>query len=169
MPDDLTRCFTIPGPPFGQQRPRFSSRPFPHAVQPKENENYGAKAVMSYRQLYAGAPLLTGALRLIITAWYPIPASAPRWKRGVMLNCTLTPTVKPDWDNIGKAVTDPLEGITFRNDAQFSDARVSAFYSDEPRVEVVIREIGPSANCTKTEYTNWLNTHRRTKDEMLCL
>lgn len=53
----------------------------------------------------------------------------------------IRPTKKPDWDNIGKIVTDALNGVAYHDDAQIVDAQVRKFYSKDPRVEIIIQDI----------------------------
>ena len=53
----------------------------------------------------------------------------------------IRPTKKPDWDNIGKVVSDSLNQIAYRDDAQIVDSQVRKFYSRLPRIEIIISEI----------------------------
>ena len=61
-------------------------------------------------------------------------------KRELMLNRTIRPIVKCDWDNIGKIVCDALNGIAYHDDKQVVDGQVRKFYSEQPRVVVTIQE-----------------------------
>ena len=54
----------------------------------------------------------------------------------------IRPTVKPDWDNIGKIVADALNKIAYYDDAQIVDSQTRKFYSDRPRVEILIQIAG---------------------------
>ena len=53
----------------------------------------------------------------------------------------ILPCKAPDWDNIGKIVTDALNGLAYEDDKQIVDAHVIKLYSDQPRVEVELEEI----------------------------
>ncbi|MCY8507703.1 RusA family crossover junction endodeoxyribonuclease, partial [Bacillus atrophaeus] len=53
----------------------------------------------------------------------------------------LRPTTKPDVDNYVKGVKDALNHLIYKDDSQVVDLKVSKFYSEEPRVEVIITEI----------------------------
>ena len=77
-----------------------------------------------------------------IIAFYEIPKSTSKKKRRLMLDKKLRPTKKPDWDNVGKIICDSLNKIAYRDDAMVVDAIVRKFYSEQPRVEVTMREIG---------------------------
>ena len=48
----------------------------------------------------------------------------------------IRPTVKPDWDNIGKIISDALNGIAYKDDAQVVSCTVEKRYSNTPCVEV---------------------------------
>lgn len=76
-----------------------------------------------------------------VMAYYTIPKSISKKKRQAMLDHKVRPTKKPDFDNIGKVICDSLNGIAYRDDAQIVDAQVRKFYSDTPRVVVIITDI----------------------------
>ena len=61
-------------------------------------------------------------------------------KRKLVEEGVLRPTKKPDWDNIGKIVSDALNKFAFLDDAQIVDARVVKEYSKTPKVIVKISE-----------------------------
>ena len=50
---------------------------------------------------------------------------------------------KPDWDNIGKIVCDSLNLVSYHDDSAVVDAQVRKFYSETPRVDVMIKVVGP--------------------------
>lgn len=54
------------------------------------------------------------------------------------------PTVKPDWDNLGKLTSDSLEKFLFENDAQIVDVKLSKRYvggGELPRIYIRVREL----------------------------
>ena len=71
-----------------------------------------------------------------------IPKSVSKKKRGLMLEGMLRPTKKPDMDNVVKIIADSLNQIAYRDDTQIVDCQCRKFYSDDPRVEVRIIQIG---------------------------
>ena len=78
---------------------------------------------------------------LRIVAYYSIPPSKSKKQQALMRSKQVRPTKKPDWDNIGKVVADSLNQIAYADDAQIVDSMVRKFFSDNPRVEVSIREV----------------------------
>lgn len=57
-----------------------------------------------------------------------------------MISGEIRPTVKPDWDNIGKLIADALNGIAYDDDKCIVDAMVRKFYSTDPRTVVILQE-----------------------------
>ena len=58
-----------------------------------------------------------------------------------MLGGDIRPTKKPDMDNVIKIIADALNKIAYRDDTQIVDCQVRKFYSEKPRVEVMIQTI----------------------------
>ena len=80
-------------------------------------------------------------LDMRVMAFYQMPSSVSKKKRQQMLDQKIRPTKKPDADNILKVVADSLNQIAYRDDAQIVDTQVRKFYSDRPRIEVLIRVV----------------------------
>ncbi|MCM1276703.1 MAG: RusA family crossover junction endodeoxyribonuclease [Lachnospiraceae bacterium] len=131
--------FTVPGKPQGKARPRFNGKTR-RTYTPQKTINYEQLVRNSYLALYAGEPPLDGALKAEITAFFPIPKSVSKSKRDRMLSGEIKPTVKPDADNIIKAILDALNGAAYKDDAAVIKVTAEKRYSDEPRVEVKIME-----------------------------
>ncbi len=135
--------FTIPGTPFGKQRPRVvHNGNFSKAYTPKETVSYENLVKTSYSDIARGRKFQDDAmLDVRIIAYYPVPKSVSKKKRKEMLEHKIRPAKKPDWDNIGKIICDSLNQIAYRDDAQIVDSQVRKFYSENPRVEVIIKEV----------------------------
>lgn len=132
----------IYGEPQGKGRPRFSTV-CGHAKTrtPDQTVIYENLVKTEYRN-QSGVRFPDDAmLDVRVMAYYTIPKSISKKKRQAMLDHKVRPTKKPDFDNIGKAICDSLNGIAYRDDAQIVDAQVRKFYSDTPRVVVIITDI----------------------------
>lgn len=133
--------FTVRGEPQGKGRPRFS-RVGNHVQTrtPDETVLYENLIRTEYQRQCGSARFPDNAqLDMRVLAYYQVPASASKKKVRQMLNREIRPAKKPDWDNIGKVVADSLNQLAYRDDAQVVDAQVRKFYSEHPRIEVVIQ------------------------------
>ncbi len=143
---------TIPGPPRGKGRPRFTSRGgFARAYTDKKTRDY-EKTVAEYAILaMEGQPPLSGALRVELRAYFPIPKSWTKAKKIAAANGDIHHLTKPDADNILK-VLDALNGVAFEDDKQICDARIIKDYSNDPRLEIQIWEIQPNERVMNWQF-----------------
>ena len=111
---------------------------------PKETTSYENLVKLFYNEAAKGKMFPEGAmLDVRIIAYYEIPKSTSKKKRREMLEHRIRPTKKPDWDNIGKIVCDSLNLVAYHDDSAVVDAQVRKFYSETPRVDVMIKVVGP--------------------------
>lgn len=128
--------FSVPGEPVGKARPRFTKNG--HAYTPDKTRSYEAIVKLCAMKAMKGKKLLTGAISLSVTAFFPIPKYFTKAIREKALLGELRHQKKPDWDNVGKVVSDALNGVVYADDAKVSHATVDKRYSDFPRVEVLV-------------------------------
>jgi Holliday junction resolvase RusA-like endonuclease len=140
-------AFELEGEPIGWQRtgirvitPRHG-KPFPSIYTPAATRAYEKALAMTAKVAMRGRKPLDGPLRLVVTAFMPIPRSWSAKKRDAALAGTIRPTVKPDWDNTGKGASDALKGIVWADDTQVVDGRVIKLYDERPRLRVEITPI----------------------------
>jgi len=129
---------TIPGKPFGKQRPRVTKAGI--AYTPQETVNYENFIKLLYMQEYRNIKL-EGPLRMIIRAFYKIPKSTNKKDKELMLQNILRPTKKPDMDNIAKVIADALNGLAYDDDRQIVEMYISKIYAEDEFVEVVVEEV----------------------------
>ncbi len=133
--------FTIPGPPKGKQRPRVTQYGgYAHAYTPQDTVVYENYVKLTYQQACRGI-VFDGAVRAVITAYFPIPESVSKKKRQQMLNGEIKYTKKPDNDNIAKIVLDSLNQIAYKDDSQICELVIGKMYGEMPRVEVTLTDI----------------------------
>ena len=131
--------FVILGPPKGKARPRVTKSG--HAFTPKETSVYENLVRIEYRRQCNDFMFPPDAyLDVRIIAYYGIPKSASNKRKAMMRAHQIRPTLKPDWDNVGKIICDSLNQIAYKDDSQIVDAQVRKFYDDNPMVVVTIRE-----------------------------
>lgn len=133
---------------------RATGRAYKDALTQRYEDNL---AVVSTQAMNGAAPL-KGPLEVFILAVFPIPQSWSKKKQIQAIGGTIRPTVKPDWDNVGK-LTDSMRGIVFVDDAQIVDGRVKKVYGDRPRLVVDITQIADSAEARlRDEAGEWRGT-----------
>ena len=128
----------IPGQPCAKGRPRLGKY---GTYTPDKTVNYETLVKQLYITEHYGKQL-EGALNLKVTAYFQIPKSKSKKIKEAMLKSDIRPTGRPDWDNVGKIISDALNGLAYHDDSQIVTATVEKWYSDNPRVEVEIQEIG---------------------------
>ncbi len=131
-------CFTVLGEPFGKQRPRHN-RCTNTTYTPAETKQHERQIALEYRKQCGSARFSKGTyVEMKINAYMKIPKSASKAARAKMIDGSVRPVVKPDWDNIGKLVADALNGLAYDDDKCIVDAQVRKFYSEQPRTEIVL-------------------------------
>lgn len=71
-------------------------------------------------------------VKLSLLINYEVPISWPKWKIQYALNGQIAPTVKPDSDNVCKAVKDALNGVVWKDDCQVVMMDIQKQYSVDP-------------------------------------
>ena len=131
--------FTVPGEPFGKQRPRFTIRNNKtYTRTPTETSSYESAVKWFYLQQTGYMFPDDVPIRVKIYAYFSIPKSDSKKKKQLKLQGKIFPIKKPDWDNIGKIICDSLNGIAYKDDSHIVEAEVHKRFSNNPRVEVVI-------------------------------
>lgn len=134
--------FTVFGEPRGKGRPRFSTQTS-RAFTPKQTVNYETLVHTEYMVQCKGFRFPDDAmLDLRILAYYSIPKSGSKKVKEQKSTNIIRPTKKPDMDNVVKMIADALNQVAYKDDTQIVDCQVRKFFSDRPRVEVIIRQIG---------------------------
>ena len=127
--------FVLAGEPRGKGRHRHTRNG--RTYTDKKTLDYEADCARACKSVMAGTKPLEGPVYLMVYAYLKIPKSASKARRAAMLSGAERPTKKPDFDNIGKIVSDALNGIAYIDDAQVVGAGQFKFWSDHPRIEVV--------------------------------
>jgi Holliday junction resolvase RusA-like endonuclease len=129
---------TIPGVPVAKQRARVTRRGF--AFTPSKTVHYETYIQELFAVQYPAFEPLTGPVVLRVWAYFAIPKGTSRKVRQLMENGFIRRDKWPDWDNLGKAVSDALNGLAYGDDGQITSAAIEKLYSDRPRLEVELEE-----------------------------
>lgn len=129
--------FEVEGKPFGKERPRFTRYAQPYT--PSKTANYEQNVALAYKLKYGRTKFPPdAALGIDIKAYMPIPKRTPKYKLPDLVSGKVRPTVKPDWDNIGKLVCDALNGVAYDDDRKICEARVQKFYGETPKTVITV-------------------------------
>lgn len=130
---------TIPGEPVAKARPRVTRAGITYT--PAKTVNYETLVKELFCVAYPDHRPVEVPVRMLLKAYFGIPASWSKKKQQASLCGRIRPTKRPDWDNLGKLVSDALNGMAYRDDAQIVEATAAKWYSDRPRVEIEITEV----------------------------
>ena len=140
--------FMVEGEPKGKERPRFANNGQRLSVYtPDKTTTYENQIKIAYYEQCGNVKFPEDSqLELFVKAYYKIPKSASKKKKAAMLSEQIRPTKKPDGDNILKVVADALNGVCYKDDKNLVSMSVEKFYSDMPRIEVVVQEVVTDEN-----------------------
>lgn len=147
LPELRTIRFTVFGDPVAQGRARITTiNGYPRAYDPAKSAHYKEYVRSEAVKVKPDVPL-EGALSLTVLVYRAIPkALQTKVKLPLVLAGKIRPVTKPDLKNVLAGVEDALKGIIWRDDSQVVDFGDSGkWYSQTPRVEVVVREVVPDA------------------------
>lgn len=134
--------FTVPGV-RGKARPRFARNG--RIYTPSDTVKYEQAVAAAFREQCRYMPFDEGEpLRISIVAHYNRPSRATRIQREMMAKGFIRPTVKPDGDNVCKAVWDGLAGVAYPDDRQIVEGNISKVYCRdgvEPHIEVTVESL----------------------------
>jgi len=136
--------FTVYGEPIAQGRPRAASMNTKNGSKliiydPEESRNYKQLVKIEAVRVRPEKPW-EGPVSVEIRIYKTVPKSFSGRKRRLALAGGMRPTTRPDASNFCKGIEDALKGIIIRDDSQIVDLLVSKWYSENPRVEVTIRQ-----------------------------
>jgi Holliday junction resolvase RusA-like endonuclease len=125
--------FTVPGKPCAKQSMRFTRAG--HRYQPPDVVEYRSRIALVARQAWPHDPL-EGPVEVEVVALFRKPASWSKKRREAMY----LHAIRPDGDNLLKALADGAKGIVFRDDAQVSDWIIRKRWSDHrDELQVTVR------------------------------
>ena len=126
----------IPSKPFGKQRPRIGKF---GAYTPQKTINYETLVKYTFITKYPDFKPFEGAVSIDVLAVFAPPKSYRKKKQKELL---VKPyTKKPDYDNIAKIVSDALNTLAYKDDAQVARAVQNKVYGEVDKVVIQIEEI----------------------------
>ncbi|KRL89872.1 RusA family crossover junction endodeoxyribonuclease [Lactobacillus kalixensis] len=130
--------------PVSQARPRISRYPYLHEYDTKEvkafkeNVNLMAQKMMQEHKL---APF-DGSLEVRVVFYRPVQKSISKIEHARRVRGSVLPSVKSDLDNYIKSFFDGCNGAIWKDDNLITDLHAVKRYSDEPRIELEVLQLG---------------------------
>ena len=123
----------------GKQRPRMNTYTG-KAYTPTKTKNYEYLVRQIFVYKYPQFIPIENRVRLTIIAYFELPKKRSKLQEAQMLADIISPTKKPDWDNIGKIISDALNKFAFKDDSQITESIIIKKYARTPKVIVKIEE-----------------------------
>lgn len=140
----MTVKFYVLGEPVGKGRPKFRRvGNFTQTYTPSKTAKYEQLVRLEYEaQIGNFCFPKEKALSMTIRILKGIPKSTSGTRTQKMLTGIIFPGKRPDVDNCIKAVLDALNKVAFHDDSQVVRILAYEVYSEDPRLEVEITEVG---------------------------
>lgn len=137
-----TVYFVVYGNPVGKGRPRATSRGgFVRMYTDAKTLGFESAVADEARIAMRDWQAFDTPMQLQLSAYYYIPKSWSKKKRQMAMDGEIHPQVKPDLDNVMKAVLDAMNGVVYVDDSQVINMVATKRYSSDPRVEVYLHEV----------------------------
>lgn len=125
--------FRVPGKPLAKGRPRFTRGG--HVYTPEATAEYENLVKLCFLEQAPDWVPSDKPVTMTVWAWYPIPESWSKKKKQLALDHQISPG-KPDWDNVGKIISDALNGVAYVDDSQICFCTIVKSYGEVPEVRV---------------------------------
>lgn len=131
--------FEVPSKIIGKSRPRLNSYTG-QVYTPTRTKHYECLIEQYFLLKYPKFKLLQNRLKVTMHAYFEPPKSASKTLKEQMLQNVISPTKKPDIDNIVKAVLDAMNGFAYKDDTQITKIEVEKLYGDAEKLYIKIEE-----------------------------
>ena len=131
--------FEVPGKITGKGRPRVNTTTA-IAYTPAKTKEYEELVKQYFIIKYRKINPLEGRIKIKITAYFSVTKNTSKKQEENMLNNTISPTKKPDIDNIAKIILDALNKLAFKDDNQITKLEIEKKYSIEDKIYIKIEE-----------------------------
>lgn len=132
--------FEMFGEITGKARPRMNTMTG-KAYTPTKTKLYEYALRQQFLINYPNFKPIESRVKVKIIAYFDIPKSTSKKKEAEMLSNKISPTKKPDIDNIIKIVLDGMNKFAFKDDTQVVELEVKKLYSTTPKIYIKIEEI----------------------------
>ena len=131
--------FEVPGKIVGKGRPRLNT--YTGSIYtPAKTKDYETLVEQYFLLKYPKIQPFEGRVKINIIAYISIPKATKKADIPEMLDNNISPTKKPDIDNIVKVILDSMNKFAFKDDNQITRLEVEKKYSLEDKVYIKIEE-----------------------------
>ena len=130
--------FEVPGKITGKARPRVNTLTG-RAYTPGNTKDYEMLIKQYFKVKYPRYETLEGRIIIKIEAYFEPPKSTSKKQTEQMLENKISPTKKPDIDNIIKIVLDALNKMAFRDDSQVTKIEVEKIYGPVEKIKNILQ------------------------------
>ena len=131
--------FEVPGKIVGKGRPRINTNTG-ITYTPTNTKDYETLIQQYFLIKYPRYIPIKNRVQVEIIAYMGIPKSTPKKDIEDMLNNTISPTKKPDIDNIVKVILDALNKFAYYDDNLVCKINVEKKYGKEEKICVRVEE-----------------------------
>lgn len=131
--------FEVPGKVIGKERPRINMYTG-RVYTPNKTKEYENLIQQYFKIKYPTSEVLENRICIDIIAYFKIPKGTSKIKVEEMKKGSVSPTQKPDIDNIAKSVLDAMNKIAFKDDNQVTKISIEKCFGTEEKIEIKIEE-----------------------------
>ena len=131
--------FEVIGDIKGKARPRVNTYTC-KAYTPENTKDYEMLIKQYFKLKYPRFVPLENRVAVKIIAQFKIPKTVTKKDKALIEEGLLSPTKKPDIDNIVKIILDALNKMAFKDDNQITKLEIEKIYGQEEKIIVKIEE-----------------------------
>ena len=131
--------FEVPGKVIGKGRPRINTNTG-IVYTPTKTKEYETLVEQYFLLKYPKFKMLENRVQVKIIAYFGISKTTKKSEINEMLENNISPTKKPDIDNIVKVVLDSMNKFAFKDDNQITKIEVEKKYELEEKLYIKIEE-----------------------------
>lgn len=131
--------FEVPAKIIGKGRPRLNSYTG-QVYTPTRTKDYESLVEQYFLLKYPRYKTMEGRAKVTIIAYFEVPKSTSKAMKEQMLENKISPTKKPDIDNVIKIVLDAMNKFAFKDDTQITKIEVEKLYAETEKLYIKIEE-----------------------------
>ena len=131
--------FEVEGKIIGKERPRVNMNTG-MVYTPNKTKDYEFLIQQSFKLYNPKFSIMEGRIAIEIIAFMSIPKNTSKIKKEQMIKNEISPTKKPDIDNIAKSILDALNKFAFKDDNQVCKFMIQKKYCLQEKIYIKVEE-----------------------------